>query len=110
MSPGRSNLLLDQIEVIEEPFSGGGDSVFRLDRVRQELAGFDEEVLIVGQPPEQSIVRAFRAQLMGAGKRFAVLLHLLGAEQFRAQRWLVAGKFMRQTANLNTIAQMDKSL
>ena len=86
MPLGRTNLFFDQIEVIEEPFPGWRDTAFFLNGSSQKLAGFDEEVFIFSQPREKLVLSAFLAQLMRAGKRLAMLLHLVGAEQLQAQR------------------------
>jgi hypothetical protein len=50
VSLGRANLLFDEIEIVEQPFPGRRDPAVRLDRGRQQVAGLDQDRLVLGQP------------------------------------------------------------
>ena len=95
VSLGRADLLFDQIEIIEQPFAGRRDPAVRLDRLCQQIADSDQDVFILSQPAQQLVRSAVRAQLVQASQGLAVLLHLIGAEELRTQRWLAAGVFFR---------------
>src|SRR6266853_2102844 len=62
VAPGGSNLLFDEIEIIEQPLSGWCNTPVRMGGCRQKMAGFIEDFFIGRQA-------------------FAVLLHLLFTEQ-----------------------------
>jgi hypothetical protein len=94
--PGRANLLFDQIEVIEEPLSGGRDPAFRLDRRRQLFGNGYEDGFVFSQAGEKLVGTSVRTQLMRGCQGFAMLLHLVGAEQLRPQRQQVAGVLFGQ--------------
>jgi hypothetical protein len=44
-----SNLLFDQIEVVEQPFSGRCNPAVGLNRLHQQIAGFNQETFILGR-------------------------------------------------------------
>ena len=48
--------------------------------------------LVGGEAGQEEIPRSPPSEAMGYGQRFAVALHLLGAQQLRAQRCLVGGR------------------
>ena len=109
--PGRSaNLLLDQIEIIEQPFAGGRDAAIILDRGRQQVAGSNQHRLIFGQAGKKVIRGAAGAEFVRSGERLAVLLHLIGAEQLRAQRQFFVGALPRQAAGAETPARPQQTL
>ncbi|HYL17960.1 MAG TPA: hypothetical protein VEV20_04735 [Burkholderiales bacterium] len=85
MSPGGANLLFDQIEIVKQPLGGRRNPPIRLDHCGQELAGFVEDSFVVRQSGQKTVGRAPRIQLVRSGKPPAVLLHLIGTEQFRTQ-------------------------
>ena len=95
---GRADLLFDQIEVVEEPFPGRRDPSVRLDRRRQQGAGFRQDAFILRQPGQKPVPDSSRPQAMRAGKGLAMRSHLLAAEQFRTQRRSVAGVYFRRSA------------
>ena len=59
---GRADLLFDQVEVVEQPFAGRRDPAVRRDRRGQQVAGFEQDALVLGQPREQLVRRAARRQ------------------------------------------------
>ncbi len=87
---GGADLLFDQVEVIEQPLAGWRDALAGGRRL-QNVAGADEDRFVAGQPREQPVARVSRAQRVRPRKGPAVLLHLVGAEQLRAQRRLGIG-------------------
>ena len=95
---GHADLFFDQVEVVEEPFPGGRDPAVRIDRRRQKGAGSRQDAFILRQPGEKTVPDPSRTQLVQARKGLAMLLHLFAAEQFRAQRQLVAGVHFRRSA------------
>src|SRR6476620_445203 len=110
MSPGRANLLFDQVEVIEEPFPGRGDTAFRPDCSGQKFAGADEEVFVFSQPREKFVFGGFPAQFMRGGERLAMLLHLVGAEQLRTQRSRIGGEFFGGAISTENRPEPEPSL
>ena len=46
---GRADLLLDQVEVVEQPFRGGRDAAVGRDRRGQQVADFDQDALVLGE-------------------------------------------------------------
>jgi hypothetical protein len=50
MPPGHAYLFLDQVEVVEEPFSGRRDPAIGRHRRREQIAGFEEDALVCSQP------------------------------------------------------------
>jgi hypothetical protein len=87
--PGRADLFLDQVEVVEQPFARRRDAQPRPDGRRQHVERADQHAFVLVEPVEQSRARPRRAQGVNAGEGPAVLLHLVGAEQLGAQRRLV---------------------
>jgi hypothetical protein len=70
----RPNLFFDQIEVIEQPFSGWRNPQVRLNCLGQQIADADKNPFIFSQPIQQWVCGAFRAQCVGAGQGLAVPL------------------------------------
>ena len=85
---GCADLFFDQVEVVQEPFTGRGDAAVRADRGREEIARPDQYGFVRGQPWQQLVCSAPGSQFVGGGQRLAMLLHLIGAEQLRSQRRL----------------------
>ncbi len=90
---GGANLFFDQIEVIEQPLPGRRDLAGRRDRNHEQRADVDQGPFVLGQPRQKLVRPMSRRQLMRGRETPAVLFHLDGAEQFRAQRRLVADVF-----------------
>ena len=90
MPLGRANLLLDQIEVVQQPFSGRRHPAVGFNRLQQQIADFDEHAFILCQARQELVRRVSGTHPMRTRQGLAVLLHLVVAEQFRSQRRLVA--------------------
>ena len=86
---GDADLLLDQVEVVQQPFGRRRDPALAPGRLGQPLAAVGDDRLVVGQPAEQQIHAGAFAQAVLASQLAAVLFHLLGIEQLRAQRRLL---------------------
>ena len=46
--PRRADLLVDQVEIVEQPFRGGRDAAVRRDGRGQEVANLDQDAFVVG--------------------------------------------------------------
>ena len=92
VSPGRADLLFDQVEVVEQPFPGRRNRALRLDRCSEQIEGTDQDAFVLRQPREEPVRNAFQSQTVRARQGLAMALHLLAAEQLRAQRLFVAGE------------------
>ena len=84
VAPGSADLLLDQIEVVEQPFAGRRDLLVGFHRCREPAADADQDRFIRRQTRQDLIVRAFLRQRVHGSEPLAPLLHLVGIEQFRA--------------------------
>ena len=62
---------------------------FAATAVVSTVAGLDQHALVRGQPRQQLVRHTSWRQAVGGREAHAVLLHLIGAEQLRAQRRLV---------------------
>ncbi|MDE1927316.1 MAG: hypothetical protein KGL18_08655 [Burkholderiales bacterium] len=88
MAPGHAHLLLDEVEVVEQPFAGGRDAALLVGAAGELGAGVGQHLLVVAEPAQQPVPRAQRRQLVAGGELPAMLLHLVGGEQLRTQRRL----------------------
>ena len=88
---GQPNLLFNEVEVIEQPFSGRRNPAGRLHCFRQQIADSDQDAFVLGQPAQEPVRSLALAQLVETCQGFAVLLHLVGAEELRTQWRLTAG-------------------
>ena len=95
---GGADLLFDQVEVIEQPLAGRRDAVAGGSRRFQQIAGADQDRFVVAQPREQPVARACRAPPVRPRQGSAVLLHLVGAVQLRAQGRLGIGPHLALSA------------
>ena len=86
MPPGSANLLFDEIEIVEQPFPRRDDAAIGRQRLGQQPASFDQDSFVVGESCQQAIGGPARRQLVRGGQEPPVLLHLVVAEQFGAQR------------------------
>ena len=86
---GGANLIFDEVEIVEQPFPGRRNSLIRRNRRCQLIADADQYAFIRGQPGQQMIGSASRSEPVQARQHLAMLLHLLGTEELRAQRLLV---------------------
>jgi hypothetical protein len=80
------DLLFNKVEIVEEPFAGGGNAPVVFCCCRQKVKGLVQYLFIVCQPRQELVRRASPGDHVNGGKAFAMLLHLLFAEQLRAQR------------------------
>jgi hypothetical protein len=89
MPLGGADLLFDEVEVVEQPFPGRGDPAVLGDRRGQQPAHTDQGAFVGRQARQQAGPRrALGQRVCDSGENPAVLLHLIGAEQLRAQRCL----------------------
>ena len=87
---GGADLLLDQVEIVEQPFTGRRDRALGLDRRGEQIEGAQQGLLVRRQPRQQEVGDAPAGQRMDPGQRLAVAAHLPAAEQLGAQRrWFV---------------------
>jgi hypothetical protein len=109
VSLGGANLFFDQIEVVEQPLAGRRDPAVRRDRRHEQRQTSIRVRFVLGQPRQKLVRRLSWRQLMRGRETLAVLFHLDGAEQFRAQRRLVADTRLSLTAMfasaLNSVGQ-----
>ncbi len=97
--PGGADLLFDEVEVVEQPLPGRLDAVLRRNRRRQQAAGLDQHALVPGQARQQLVRHASRRQPVGGRETHAVLLHLIGTEEFRPQRRLFGRRLACRAAH-----------
>jgi hypothetical protein len=67
------DLLFDQVEIIEQPFARRRDAQFRPDRDRQGVAGIDQDLLVLVETPQQTVLRCETAERVRSGQRPPVL-------------------------------------
>ncbi|KFB71348.1 MAG: hypothetical protein AW09_003511 [Candidatus Accumulibacter phosphatis] len=85
---GGADLLVDEVEIVEQPFRGRSDSAVLGDRCGQPPAHPDEGAFVGCQARQQQIRGVDLGKLVCRGENPAVLRHLIGAEQLRSQRRL----------------------
>ena len=90
MASGGTDLFLDEVQVVEQPLRRRSDAVLRRDRGREGRAGREQHSLVVGQAREQAIRQSLGTRAVRGCETRAILLHLIRAEQFGAQRRLIA--------------------
>jgi hypothetical protein len=98
VSPCGADLFLDEVKVVEQPFSRRRDAAILGGGRGEPPRGVDECMFVGGQPRQQAVRTRARRELVGGGKSLAVLHHLLAAEQLRAQGWLGFGRLTRSGA------------
>ncbi|MNV07011.1 hypothetical protein D3C71_974200 [compost metagenome] len=98
MALGQADLLFDQVEVVQQPFVGGGELAVLLHGFDQQRAGLGQQGLVFIQARQQLVLRAEGAQHVRLGQRPAVRFHLHGVEQFRAQWRFALGGAQRGLA------------
>ena len=91
MALGGTDLLFDQIEVIEQPFAGRRDLLIRFYRRCEPAADADQDRFIRRQTRQKLLPQCYLRQLVHGRETLAMLFHLTGAEQLRAQRGLIKG-------------------
>ena len=86
VAPGDQDLIVEQVVVVDEPLGGRRDLPAARDRVGDQPIRVGQRLLVVGEPLEQPIFTAPRADRVRAGEHLRVMLELAGAEQLGAQR------------------------
>lgn len=81
MSPGRADLLFDEIKIIEQPFGGRRDAMLPLDRLQRQAPRPDQDLFIFGEARKQFFRVSRGTQDMRLRERSAIVLQLLRAEQ-----------------------------
>ena len=81
---GGVDLLLEQVEVVEQPIRRRADASAPLVRCGEQLVGVNEHAFVVRQPREQPAGRAIVCEAMGAGDQARMSLQLLDGEQLAA--------------------------
>ena len=84
----RADLLVDQVEIVDQPFRGGRDAAAFRHFHRQQVAHARQDRFVVGEARQQPVGRTVRGQPMRDREVPAVLFHLLDAEELRPQRRL----------------------
>src|SRR6185436_5973971 len=88
MALGHLDLLFDQVEVIEQPFGGGGDTP-ALAHGQSCSVEFSEDVLVLAQPSQQTVGALPGNYLVTGSQCVGVARQLFDAEQLGSQRRLV---------------------
>ena len=82
-----AQLLVDDVEVVDEPFGGRRDRALVLDRTGQCAVGGEQDPPVLGDAgPERAPRRGSLGDRLGGGERRGVLLEALDAEQLRDDR------------------------
>ena len=85
--PDLAELLLDDVEVVDEPFRRRRDRPLFPDRDREGSVRLEQEAPVVREPGKDRPAPAGLVRDgLGRGQRFGVLLQALGAEQLRDNR------------------------
>ena len=84
MPLGGTNLLFDEMEVVEQPLAGRRDPMVHRYRGGQPLADAGQDAFVRSQAREKLVPCPARRQPMRQREGLAVPLHLVGAEQFGA--------------------------
>jgi hypothetical protein len=80
VAPGGADLLLDEVEVVQQPLGGRSEALVLLEGGLEPCAGVEEGLLVVGEPREQPIGYARREQGVTRREHGTMPLHALGAE------------------------------
>jgi hypothetical protein len=79
------DLLFDEKEIVEKPFSRRWNTGLPLDRFGQDSAGGCQLTLVIHQAGQQSIRASLLAYGVLSSESSCMALHLLAAVQLRAQ-------------------------
>lgn len=91
-------LLLDDVKVVDKPFRCRRDRSFFLDRVGQDTVGLEQDPAVLGGPsPDRAPDTRPRGDRLGGGKRLAVLLQALDAEEL-SDDWILGVRFSADQA------------
>ena len=84
-----AQLLVDDVEVVNEPLRSGSDRALLPDRVGERSVGVQKDPAVVREARHDGPTRTgFAGDTLGRGERFGVLLEALDAEQLRDDRRL----------------------
>ena len=90
VAPRRANLLLDEVEIVEDPLRCRRDATAALDGFGNQLVRVAEHDLVCGPSWQQSInVAAPRFHHVVRRQRFGMLFQLADAQQLGSQRLFV---------------------
>ena len=90
MAPGRPDLLLDEIEIVEEPLGGWSDAKLAFPIARDKAVGIEENALVLTELREQKVRPPLLINDVLRRELPRVPLELLEAEQLGAQRLIIA--------------------
>jgi hypothetical protein len=99
-----AQLLVDDVEVVDEPLGSGRDRALFPDAAREDPIRVQEDPAVVGEarhdrPPRARFVR----DPLGLGERFGMLLEPLDAEQLCNDRGLGITRRLRRPADREAI-------
>jgi len=94
MQTRHTDLLFDQIKVVQKPFARRGDAPALGLRTGHQVVSLNERPFVVRQPQQQPIRPVFWVDQMLSRQRDGMSLQLLAAEQLGAQ-WRLAGALTR---------------
>ena len=80
MAFGSTDLLFDQIKIIQQPLASRCDLTFFCDGQGQQLAYADQNLFVGSQPFQQGIGCAGLGQMVRRSQYFSMLLQLVSAE------------------------------
>ena len=86
VTPGGPDLLLDQVEVVEQPLARRRDPAILLERGRDEGEGRDEDGLVLGEAGEETVVAAVHVDGVPGRHLGCVQRQLLGREELAPKR------------------------
>ncbi len=86
MPPSQSDLLLDEIEVVEQPGLCRQDPLSRRRGGGDRVVGGHQNALVLRQPGEQPVSARTTIDKVTACQRGGVVFQLIGAEEFGAQQ------------------------
>src|SRR6185312_12714440 len=97
MPPGGSDLLLDQVVIVEQPLRRGCDSSPALERLGDRRIGLCEHVLVRRETGQEEVpLAAGGTDLVQTSQHPCVLFELTDAEELRPQRLLVRAPLPRR--------------
>jgi hypothetical protein len=98
-----AQLLVDDVEVVDQPFGGGRDGALILDGTREDAVRLEEQPAVLPDAPPNGVATARRVRDgLGGGERLRVLLQPLDAEELREDGFVAfdreAGASLQGTA------------
>ncbi|KAF5056934.1 hypothetical protein DSECCO2_362060 [anaerobic digester metagenome] len=103
-----ADLFFDDIEVVEQPFSGRSYAPVLLDVLGQQAVHPPQYPFVLGQARQEAIARTPVGKLVHACQDLAVLLHLGGAEQLRPEGELLVDALSRRAVSGQACPEMGK--